>query len=370
MARAIASRILHEPTLRLKRAAEEADAYQQVAALRELFGLDVGHRARGRRRRGHAAPRRARSAGLTPGTERLSAADRHPRQRAGAGAGRDGRRGDRRRRAGPDPDLRRRGRAGRRRVADDKSRFVREIERALLDGEIDLAVHSAKDLPGELPDGLALVGVPAARGSRRRLDRRRRRRSPRSPRARGSAPRACAAAPSCSPSAPTSRSSSCAATSTRACASSPRASSTGSSSPPPACSGSAARARSPSASSLERADPGARAGLAGARGARRRRATPSPPPPRLTDREALIELTAERAAVAGLDASCDTPVGVCARHRDGVLVLRGFAGLPDGSEHVYDEVEGDPEQPVALGEALVERMAARARSSCSPGPTS
>ena len=40
MARAIAGRILHEPTLRLKRAAEHDDAYQQVAALRELFGLD------------------------------------------------------------------------------------------------------------------------------------------------------------------------------------------------------------------------------------------------------------------------------------------------------------------------------------------
>jgi len=40
MARAVASRILHEPTLRLKRSAEDADAYQQVAALRDLFGLD------------------------------------------------------------------------------------------------------------------------------------------------------------------------------------------------------------------------------------------------------------------------------------------------------------------------------------------
>ncbi len=40
MTRAVASRLLHEPTLRLKRAAEGADAYQQVAALRELFGLD------------------------------------------------------------------------------------------------------------------------------------------------------------------------------------------------------------------------------------------------------------------------------------------------------------------------------------------
>jgi len=27
-----------------------------------------------------------------------------------------------------------------------------------------------------------------------------------------------------------------------------------------------------------------------------------------------------------------------------------------GSEHVYDEVRGDPDQPVGLGEALVERM--------------
>jgi glutamyl-tRNA reductase len=41
MARSIASRLLHEPTLRLKRAGEE-DVYAKVAALRELFGLDAG----------------------------------------------------------------------------------------------------------------------------------------------------------------------------------------------------------------------------------------------------------------------------------------------------------------------------------------
>ena len=40
MARAIASRLLHEPTLRLRRAGEDDDAYPNVAALRELFGLD------------------------------------------------------------------------------------------------------------------------------------------------------------------------------------------------------------------------------------------------------------------------------------------------------------------------------------------
>src|SRR5579862_8572253 len=44
--------------------------------------------------------------------------------------------------------------------AADKSRWVAELERALLDGDIDLAVHSAKDLPTELPDGLALLGAP------------------------------------------------------------------------------------------------------------------------------------------------------------------------------------------------------------------
>jgi glutamyl-tRNA reductase len=41
MARAIASRLLHEPTLRLKRSSGDDDAYVFVSALRELFGLDA-----------------------------------------------------------------------------------------------------------------------------------------------------------------------------------------------------------------------------------------------------------------------------------------------------------------------------------------
>lgn len=42
---------------------------------------------------------------------------------------------------------------------EDKSRWVSELERALLADEIDVAVHSAKDVPAELADGLELVAI-------------------------------------------------------------------------------------------------------------------------------------------------------------------------------------------------------------------
>lgn len=48
----------------------------------------------------------------------------------------------------------------------DPALFTRQLDEAMLDGRIDLAVHSLKDLPTRLPEGIALVAVSAREDAR------------------------------------------------------------------------------------------------------------------------------------------------------------------------------------------------------------
>ena len=67
-------------------------------------------------------------------------------------------------------------------------------------------------------------------------------------------------------------------------------------------------------------------------------------------------LQAERAAIRALGASCHAPVGVSAQLVTESLRLRGFAGLPDGSEWVLDEHDAPAGDPEAAGRELAGRM--------------
>jgi hydroxymethylbilane synthase len=238
----------------------------------------------------------------------------------------------------------------------DKSRFVGAIERALLDGEIDLAVHSAKDLPGELPAGLALLGVPAREdpadvwvgpgagveeiGSGARVGTASVRRRSQLLALRGDLD-----VVEVRGNVDTRLGKLAAGEVDGIILAAAGLNRLGREGEAGFRFGLRALTPAPGQGALAlegRADDGTAAAAAA----------------ELTDREALVELTAERAAVAALEASCDTPVGVCARHDGGTLVIRGYAGLPDGSEHCYDEVRGDGDQPVALAGALVDRLRA------------
>ena len=74
------------------------------------------------------------------------------------------------------------------------------------------------------------------------------------------------------------------------------------------------------------------------------------------DLDAARELTAERATVRLLDASCTTPVGVFARVDGAQLAVEAFVGLPDGSEWLRDRIEGDADEPAIVGVRLAERL--------------
>jgi len=78
----------------------------------------------------------------------------------------------------------------------------------------------------------------------------------------------------------------------------------------------------------------------------------------LVDDLALRELTAERTVVALLGATCSSPLGVHARvdPDSDQMAIDAFVGLPDGSEWLRDTIQGDPTEPTLLGAELAKRL--------------
>ncbi len=76
----------------------------------------------------------------------------------------------------------------------------------------------------------------------------------------------------------------------------------------------------------------------------------------VNDLAAMRELTAERTVVALLQASCMTPLGVHARVEGEAIALDAFVGLPDGSEWLRDRLEGSAEEPALAGAELAQRL--------------
>jgi hydroxymethylbilane synthase len=235
----------------------------------------------------------------------------------------------------------------------DKSRFVKEIEEALLAGEVDLAIHSAKDVPGRLPEGLAIVGVPARADARDALvgaaslddlhegavvgTSSLRRRS-----------QLLAARPDLRVEDLRGN------VDTRL-----RKLATDYDAVVLALAGLIRLGRVEGAAPLD-------AGLltpAPGQGtlaleARRDDARVAELAATVTDHEALVRLTAERALVERLDATCHTPVGAYAELGGDGLLLAAFVGTPDGGTWIRDAAIADPDQPAALGAAVGERLLA------------
>lgn len=248
------------------------------------------------------------------------------------------------------------GNGGSRDSAGDKGRFVGAIEEALLGGKVDLGVHSAKDVPGDMTAKLRLAGVPereeprdAYIGAAASLDE-----IPGGARIGTASLRRRSQLLALRPDLEVEDLRGNVDTRLR------RLAEGGFDGIVLAAAGLRRLDRQQEISFLFEPDamtpaPGQGALALQARsdddGATRRAAA-------VSDETALVELTAERAAVRGLGANCDTPLGVLARRSGERLELRGYAGLPDGSEWIRDTVEGSAEDPAALGGELAGRMVA------------
>jgi hydroxymethylbilane synthase len=240
--------------------------------------------------------------------------------------------------------------------AEDKARFVRGVERALLDGKAEIGVHSAKDLPAELTEGLMLAAVPKREDPRdawvgvgSSIDE-----VPEGAKVGTASLRRQAQLLAARPDLAVSELHGNVDTRLRKLAEGeldaivlavaglrrlgrqeeiafaiPEDSMT-----PAAGQGSLLlQTRATDEEALRLVDP-------------------------IVDEPALRELTAERTVVALLGATCASPIGVHGRvdSQNDRMRMDAFIGLPDGSEWVRDSVEGDSTEPTALGAELAKRL--------------
>jgi hydroxymethylbilane synthase len=238
----------------------------------------------------------------------------------------------------------------------DKARFVRGVERALLEGEAEIGVHSAKDLPAEIPEGLAIAAVPAREdpgdvwiGAGASLDR-----VPDGARVGTASLRRRAQLLAARPDLRVSELHGNVDTRLRklaeeeldaivlAAAGLQRLGRHGEAAfAIPAELMTPASGQGALVLQVRAEDQAALEVAAG-----------------IGDGTALRELTAERAVVALLDATCATPIGVQARVDGERITLDAFVGLPDGGEWIRDRLEGAAKEPALVGGQLAQRLLA------------
>lgn len=77
----------------------------------------------------------------------------------------------------------------------------------------------------------------------------------------------------------------------------------------------------------------------------------------LDDRNSRIETTIERGFVDTLQGGCQVPIGVSARvQADGNVIVRSTLGMPDGSETMGDAITISIDQTAGVGEAMAARL--------------
>jgi hydroxymethylbilane synthase len=238
----------------------------------------------------------------------------------------------------------------------DKSRFVRGVERVLLDGGAEIGVHSAKDLPGEMPEGLEIAAVPeredpadvwiGAGGSLEEV--------PDGARVGTASLRRRAQLLAMRPDLRVEELHGNVDTRLRKLAEGELDGIV------LAAAGLRRLGREeeigfaiPVDAMVPAAGQGALALQVRAGDEETSEATA-----RINDLKAMRELTAERTVVALLDATCASPIGIHAQVEGDRIAIEAFVGLPDGSEWLRDRHEASAEEPSLAGAELVQRLLA------------